>query len=147
MTITRAQAESVLIRRCGKWLTMAGLDGVTVNGTNNDLNDPLGYALRQMGINPANISSIADSDLAGVDDIDRLLDLAELRTLKNIQQNYDAVNLSVGGRSESYSDFANRIEAAIKRKQEEIESVYGLGLGSLEAGVIQLDFAQRSELA
>lgn len=147
MAYTRANIESILIRRTGKWLTMAGLDGTTVSGANGDLNDPLGYALRVLGITVANITSVADSDLTGVDgdSLDELLDLSEWRTLNSILQNYDAVSLSVGGRSESYGQFADRLEAALKRKQEQIENTYGLGLGSLEAGVIQLDFEQRSD--
>ena len=41
MTLTRASVEAMLIRRAGKLLTVAGLDGATKDGTNADLGDPI----------------------------------------------------------------------------------------------------------
>ena len=43
MSITRANLEAVLIKRCGDLLTTAGLDGTTAGGTNamRDNHDPV----------------------------------------------------------------------------------------------------------
>ena len=50
MSLTRAYVEAILIKRCGHLLTVAGLDGTTVAGTNADLGDPIAFALRQLGV-------------------------------------------------------------------------------------------------
>jgi len=66
MTITRANVESILIKRVGKLMTAADMDGSTVGGTNADLNDPIGRALRRIGYTTASIIAVADVDIAGV---------------------------------------------------------------------------------
>ncbi len=147
MTITRAEVETILIRRCGSLLTAADLDGTTLNGTNVDLNDPIGAALRQMGYTVASLTAVADSDLQPVatDDIDQLLDIAELRTLENIEGNLDEVDITVGPRSESLNQLSTRVTKKIDTKRSAIEKTYGLGLGTLSAGVVSLDFMEKGD--
>jgi hypothetical protein len=147
MTITRANVEEVLIRRCGKLLTAADLDGESYYGANKDLNDPIGWALRQMGYSVAAISQVADSDLAAVSDdaVDQFLDMAELRALENIEGNYDDVDISANGRSESLNQLIVQVTKRMDRLQQKIQRVYGVGLGSLQGGVIALDFMEKDE--
>jgi len=149
MTITRSILETILVRRCGKWLIAAGLDGTTVNGTNPDLNDPIGYAARKLGLTVANPTSVSDGDLAALnlDELDKLLDVAEYRALQTVLENFEAVTLEVGGRHEHYSEFADRLQKLIALKALRLEKDYGLGQGTLDIGVIQLDFAQHSDSA
>ncbi len=113
-------------------------------GPMTDLNDPIGYALRVMGYAVADITAVADSDLAGLpaEEIDELLDRAELRTLENVAGNLDVVNISVGPRSESLGDLSRQVEALIRAKTERINARYG-GERRLEGGAIDLDFQQK----
>lgn len=145
MALTRASLESILIRRAGKQLTAASLDGTTVDGTNADLNDPLASALRQCGLSVANIASVSDSDLSALDDadIDKLLDLAELRTLESCLGNLDLVDVTAGPIKESFGQIGSRLEKAIERKRAAITRTYGIGMGSLSAGLIDLGFQQQ----
>lgn len=148
MTITRANVEAVLIRRVGKLLTATGLDGTTVDGTNDDLNDPIGKALRRMGRPVSSILAVADVDLAPVEAIDQLLDLAELRTLESIHTNLDRddVTTSIGGDSKALSDIGKRIEARITALQAAIQREYQMDIGqTLTAGSLRLGFQEVAE--
>ena len=144
MSLTRANTEQILIRRCGKLLTAAGLDGTTVAGNNADLNDPLGWALRKSGYSVASVAAIADADLAAVsaDDTDKLLDLAELRALETILGNLDDVDITLGQRSESLSQLSAQVEKKLTRLQARVEKAYGVGIGTLQAGMITNLFAE-----
>lgn len=142
MTITRANAEAVLVRRIGRKMTAAGLDGSTANGTNGDLNDPLATALLDMGLTVQDIANVADADLVAVDNIPELLDRAELRALESVIGNLDAVNISIGPRSESLGQLSDQCEQAVNRLQAKIAAKYGTA-ASLEGGSLSLDFAEK----
>lgn len=146
MAITRAQAETILVRRAGSLMSEAGL-AVTIAGSNADLNDPIGWAVRQLGLTVATITSVADSDLSGVsaDDYDQFLDLAEYRLLQNISGNLAVTDLEVGPRNEKLDQLVNRLEQRITRKKAQLQQDYGFGLGSLTAGVISLGFMETME--
>jgi hypothetical protein len=145
MALTRAQVETLVIKRTSKRLIFVGLDGTTVNGSNADLAEPISTALQRMGITPADITNPANSDLTGVENVLELIDLAELRVLENIHGNMDMVDISVGDRSERLSQFTAEVEKAIERKRAQIEREYGIGLGSLSGGVVSLDFQQKHD--
>ena len=142
MSLTRIKVETILIRRLGGLLTEAELDGTSTDGGNLDLNDPIGWAIRQCSGTVTNFTTVSDADLASVSsaDYDKLLDLAEYRTLQSISGNLAVVDIQVGPRRESLSQLVERIEARIARKLKQIQTDYGFGLGTLEAGVIGLDF-------
>lgn len=129
MALTRAQCETELISRCGKLLTAASLDGVTANGSNPDLNSPLGYAIRICGGTVTDPSNVADSDLSTLSSVfDKLSDLAEYRTLENISGNLDLVDISEGPHRESLGQLAERVEKRLARLQEKLQKTYGLFL-------------------
>lgn len=144
MTITRPNVETVLISRTGPLLTKAGLDGTTITGTNPDLNDAIGWALRQTDYTVTDIGNVSNADLASVvtADIDKLLDFAELRVLKNILGNISAVDVKLGPRSESLSQLANQIEKKIDRLVKGLQSAYGYSATSLETGLLTYEFAE-----
>jgi hypothetical protein len=144
MALTRATIEAVLIRRCGSLLTALGLDGTTAGGTNADLNDPIGWALRQMGVVLTTALTVADVDveLVASADYDQLLDLAELRTLETLLTHPDLVTVRVDDLQKNWSDLGKRIETAITRKRAQMARDYGTGLGTLTAGVIGLGFQE-----
>jgi len=133
MTLTRTQVERILISRCGRLLTAAGLDGATRTGANDDLNDPIGSALRALGRSVADLSAVADADLAGVTEaqIDQLLDVAELRTLETIEGNLDQVDITIGPRSERLNQLATQVRAKIDAKRAAVEAAYGVGVAGL----------------
>ena len=146
MATTRADAEAILIDRIGILFVEVGLDGVSVDGDNNDLNDPIGYALRQLGHSVAVITLVADADMASLDDadIDHFLDVAEYRALLNAWTAHKAVDLKVDVYSESFSQLANRLLDMIKTKRAWIEAEHGLS--QLTAGVLTLDFMEKDEI-
>lgn len=142
MTVTRANVESILVRRVGTWLTAAGLDGTTVNGTNADLNDPIAQALLQAGYTVATITSVADADLASVPnaDIPMICDLAELRALETAAQAFSTQEVSGYGYSVKTG---SSIDAAIARANARIAQQYGLGAGGMiSGGTLTLDFQE-----
>jgi hypothetical protein len=144
MSITRAQVESVLVSRCKKRMAFVEF-AITTSGSNADLNDPICNALQIMGINPANIASVADGDLVTVTDAAKLCDLAEVRLLENILGNSDKVTLQAASGTEHFSNFNETLEKVIARKQKELQSKYGIGLGSLSSGKLSLAFQSKEQ--
>lgn len=120
---------------------------VTVIGSNADLNSPMGFAVRKMGGTVASFSSVADADLTFLDeeDFDQFLDVAEYRLMLNIKGRWGMVDTKIGPRSENLSQFAEDLERDIARKLSDLQSMYGFGGGSLEAGVVDYDFAETDE--
>lgn len=146
MSLSRASVEGVLIRRCGRILTAAGLDGTTASGANADLADPISSAVRQLGLSVATLGSVSDSDLAGVatEDLDALLDLAELRCYESALGNLDVVDVSVGPERESLGQLGARLEGLIERTRTKIQRAHGIGVATLTGGTIRLGFQQRT---
>jgi hypothetical protein len=144
MALTLENAQKIIVKRCGKKMTVAGLATTTATA-NDDLIDPLASALMDMGYQPQSIAAITDTDLAAVEE-DRypeLLDRAELRTLENIAGNLDLVNVSVGPRREDLSDLTTQVEKAIDRLVTKIARLYGDEV--LSGGSISLDFQEKEE--
>lgn len=146
MALTRGNVEGILVKRIGKWLTAAGLDGTTNDGTNDDLNDAIGRAVRALGFTVADVTDVADANVSVIaaSDYDKLFDLAELRALETCLTNYDKVNLSLGPRSESFDQLRNGMIQAIKLKREQIANDYD-DSASLTGGVLALDFEEHAE--
>ena len=147
MTLTRANVEVILVKRTENFLAAADMDSTTVNGTNADLNDPIGYAIRICEGTVSDITDVADADVQTVDedDVDKLLDVAELRVLETFLSQYDKFGLKVGPRSEYQSQLAERLESKVKRMQKRLDTMYGVGAATIEAGVVGLDFAEHNE--
>ncbi|KPK91511.1 MAG: hypothetical protein AMJ88_13465 [Anaerolineae bacterium SM23_ 63] len=147
MTITRTNVETIIVARVGALMRLEGidLDGTTVDGTNEDLNDPIGVALRSMGESVADISSVSDADLEVVAEADfnELLDRTELRTLETIESNFKLVDISTGPRSEKFSQMISFVQARKKQLIDRIEKEYGIA--SFEAGYIAMDFAEHDD--
>lgn len=143
MSITRAQVEAELISRRLAMLKAVDMD-TTSQGANPDLNSPIAYAVRQCGGTVASLSAVTSGDVQSVDeaDIDKLLDLAEYRLLMNIKGRWAKVDISSGPFSQSLSQFSKDLDADIFEKKASLQSSYGFGGGSLQVGVIDLDFAE-----
>lgn len=145
MALTRANAELLLIRRIGQLFTTVSLDGSTIDGTNDDLNDVIGYAIRQCGQTVDSVILVDDDDVARVSDVDKLLDIAELRALETA---YIAattmVTTALGAVREQYSDIAANLARLLGTKRTYIQTTYGIGGATLTAGVLDHNF-QTSE--
>lgn len=140
--MNRANAEVVLIKRCGSVLTAVGMDGETVNGSNSDLNDPLWYSLNRLGYGVISISAVTDADIAQVSDENTapFLDIAELRVLESaLNAATGLVDITVGPRRESLSQLSDRLSKTIEAKNARIYREYGDLFGSgLDAGTFSV---------
>lgn len=147
MAVTRAQVETILLRRCSTALEKAGLDHLTDNGTNVDLNDPIGYAVRTLGGSVVTITAVDDADLGtvGAATDDALLDLAEYRALETIQNTVaDLVSTSVGPQRQELQQWGAALDARLQRLDRKLERIHAIGRATLSAGVIDLDFMEKS---
>lgn len=128
--LTRANVELILIARVGAWLTSAGLDGVTVSGSNESLNDPIGWAIRQAGGTVSNPAFVTDADVQTVAsvDLDKLLDLAEYRVLLSVLSNNTATDIKAGPVEIKDSQFGAALLARIAALRTQIAADYGIGI-------------------
>lgn len=149
MPLTLANIEAVLLRRVGKLLAAAELDATTSDGTNADLVDPIAWALRHCGMLLASPLAATDSELAQLeaDRLDELLDYAELRTLETITTSLDDVDLTVGPRSERFSQLVAQVERALERKRSMVQRRYGVDVGTISSGSLLLGIAQQYPLS
>ncbi len=134
---TVTQVEFLLSKRRQKFLALIS--------DNIDMTDPIGYSIRQNGGTVSDPTVITDADIATVDDLDALLDVAELRLCRNIKGNLDLIDIKVGPREEKLSQLAVSLQQDIERLEAYIAANYGIGGVSVETGVIQMDFADHNE--
>lgn len=142
---TRIIAETILVDRLGPMMAVAEM-AVTIVGTNGDLDDPLAWATRGVGGSTATHNTVTDAELALVAtaDLDDLVNLAEWRTLKNIQGALNAVDITTGPRSEKLSQFADKVQQMLDNLEPTIEGL-GVLTAAMTAGYISLDFAEHNE--
>lgn len=128
MTITRANVESEIVSRVGAWMTAASL-AVTVAGSNASLNSPIGWAVRLAGGTTASPALVTDTDVQTVTDanLDKLYDLAELRTLESALSNYPGVDKKAGPVELKSSQLGDRLLAVISMKRAQVAADYGIG--------------------
>lgn len=133
--LTRANVESVLIRRCATLLTKVGLDGVTQNGTNADLNDPIRRAVRDNGMGVSDPVTVTDTDLSSFSGwvIERLYDSAELRLLETIWGHWAEVSQTISHGKIEAQQLADRIQKRIEALETRLRKPYGqnVGIGSV----------------
>ena len=142
--LTRANVESILVQRIGGWLANASLP-VTIVGSNAAINDPLGYAIRIAGGTVASYALVADADVATVADadLDKMLDVAELRALENVLSNFALVDAKAGPVEAKSSQFADRLERTIARLRNQLAIRYGIeSSATMTTGVISLNFTE-----
>ena len=139
MTIAnRAAVEVVIVARLGKWMTAAGLDATTVDGTNTDLTDPYDIALRYFEItDPTNLAN-------SLEELE-FLDIVELRTLQSIVRNFDDVTTRAGERSSNYSDLHKRMQDELRRKELSMAEQYGFGEAAVVIDSIYKDIQEDGE--
>ena len=124
MAVTREDVETVLVSRCGKFLELVGLDDDQPNAA---LSDPIVWALRMLGFSPASPTTVVDADMTTVaaSHYDALFDLAELRTLENIQGNLTLVTHTTGPVSENLSDLGKLLLTLIPSIRANVAAMHG----------------------
>jgi len=143
MALTIVQFETILTKRVGKLMTAVSLDGTTISGSNTDLADPIGLAIRHMGGTVATITAIVDGDLAGFaeGDYDELFDVAEYRTLLTIQGSYAYIDVVIGPRDEKWSNLGDQLAKMIEAKKKYIDDTYNVNSWTLAADIVNYDFS------
>lgn len=141
--MNRTQLETVIARRCGSMLTAAGML-ITPQSHSDDLSDPIGWALRTLGVTPSDPTSPSDTEVASIASAltDKLLDYTELRALQNAATRYVAVDESSEGQSISHDQLRKAIENAAERKRIMIEQSYGVIAPPMTNGRIRLHFQE-----
>jgi len=124
VSVTRVEVEQILHRRCGQYLTEAGMS--VQDGVNPWLTDPLRWALAMLGIESASIVAVTDTDLANVTrgQVDALLDLAELRALESVLTNLTDVKVSAGPLSVNASELPDRLATIIATKRDAVGAMH-----------------------
>ncbi len=97
------------------------------DGVNPWLTDPLRWALSMLGIESASIVAVTDTDLANVgrNQVDALLDLAELRALESVLTNLVDVKVTAGPLSVNSSELPDRLATIITAKRDAVRAMYG----------------------
>ena len=142
MTITRANCEVILVKRLKVLMEAAEL-AVTFAGLNDDLSDPLAWAMRMIGETTDDPTTTTDAELSGVAvaSYDDLINLAEYRTLQNILGNLDLVDINAGPRAEKLSQLADQVRQMLKAW----ESLVVGFTTAVSTGYLSLDFAEHGE--
>ncbi len=147
MTTTRANVELILVQRTSGWLANAGL-AITTAGANASLNDAIGYGIRIAGGTVASYALVTDADVATVADadLDKMLDVAELRALETVLSNFVLVDAKAGPVEAKSSQFADRLMKVIDRLRMQLAFRYGIeGAPTLTTGVITLNFPELND--
>lgn len=144
MTLTRANVDTLINRRCGALLRACGFALVEESGDNVDLNDPIAWALRQCGLSVASPVAPSEAEVGAVSDalLDQFLDHCELRALQSALTRYVGVDVSAQSESKQADQLGARIERAIARKRDQIARDYGTSASTLTGGAINLAFQE-----
>jgi hypothetical protein len=104
----------------------------------------LANSARELGVNLADPLTVTDDDLAGVTQgqVTQLLEVAEVRVMEAALQSSALVDQKIGTESIAYGQFRTGLEAAIARKAKYLETRYGIGLGTMTGGTVNLRFQE-----
>jgi len=130
MSLSVANVQTILGRRCGALMTASGV---------TDYYDAISSALMEMGYSVADPTLPTDAEVAAVPNSlrGRFLDLAEMRLLENILGNLVVVDTDVGPVSEKLGQLA----VLVQKRLDALEKKYGGAVGGV--GVIAFNIAAR----
>lgn len=119
------------MRRAGRFLEAFELS-TNVDGTNEDLIDPIAAALIRAGYSVSDYLVPTSVEIASVSaaDTPKVLDYAELRLLETLAASNTLVDITIGPRKESLSQLQAVLTAAIANKRAAITQLYGTESGS-----------------
>lgn len=135
MALTVATAQEKVARLLGEY---AGLV---------DLPDLVGVSVRACGIAQADLSAVADDDLATITSVqlNQFYDVAYAEGLDRILANLDPLALRRIGIEEDPAVIAARLTRLLVSVRGRLKDSYGYGLQPLVGGVWTFDFAQRGD--
>jgi hypothetical protein len=150
MTILRTDVDTILIQRRGTQITSLGLDGVTIDGTNVVLNDPVASAVRALGGTTASPVTATDADIATITSLylNGIFTVAEyflVRKLLSQLTQQNAVDITSGPFSAKLSQWAKMLQQDLDRLGREIEDEWGVGAVEIEAGIVTLNIASHDD--
>lgn len=125
MSLTVSRIEQAIEARLGGFL--AQVRELTEDPSQPSILESASWSLRKLNYTVANPLTITDAEVALVtsSDLDVVLDLTELRTLKSIQGNLPAVDTTVGPQSVKMSNLLPALDTMIARKTEEVQAEHG----------------------
>lgn len=134
---TVTEISTLLASRCQK---LADFAEVTITAGSPAMVDSITYGMRKAGLTLSDPINVVDADLVQVneDNIDKMLDLAELRLLETIQGNLDDVDIIVGPERENYSQITSQLSLRILRLSRRVEKEYAAFKESVEGGTISV---------
>jgi hypothetical protein len=138
MSLTRANVEAQLIARQGPLLSLCNLDGTTKDGTNAALNDPIRVAIRYDDYDISDPVNVVDADLEVFTgwQIERLLDVAELRICETLWGNWPLYTVSISLEKKQLSDIRDGIRERIIQLTKKLAEPYGPNVGAGAVGVM-----------
>jgi hypothetical protein len=141
MSLTVANAKTVLSTRVGGLMTAAGLDG---SATSTAYDDPLAYAFRSLGFTPASLIAVVDADLLVIDttNVDQLWDVAEWRSLASAVRNYTEYGARIDLDEKRPDEVRKGLQDAESKALKSIQLSYGVGLAVAQAGSLEMDFME-----
>jgi hypothetical protein len=141
--VNRPQLETIIVRRCGSLVAQAGFT-LTPLATSDDLSDPIDWALRQLGVTPADPTNPSSAEVAQIaaSNTDRLLDYTELRALESAATRYVGVDVTSSGESRSDNQIRQALITAVRDKRALIERTYGIVAPPLVHGRVNLHFQE-----
>jgi hypothetical protein len=146
MSLTLPDVEAVVVRDLASWLGFVGLDSTTVDGTNPSLKTPEISALAALGIFTESPITPTQGELDQVEaeDSNLFIILMKIYTLDQILFASTMSDWSMGGRSESSSQFADRVERMKTALFDVAKRDYGFTAGvQLTGGSISIDQAAK----
>lgn len=143
--ITLSQAEAVLVDDFGPALIACDLatTPATDSTPRSYLAMPIAFAAREQGVIVAVPTAPTDTDLQGVSQLDRFLDIAKLKLLEKLVRSFVQVTWSTNTTKQDLSQYRTDLIAQLAEKRDECRKLYGFGLGSVSAGTVRLGMETR----
>lgn len=133
MAATLAYVRDEVVRYCGAWAKLA------------DVDEAIAYALASLGVAPADRTALVDLDLATVTDAQwpQLRDVAAWQVYEAALNNCDEVSLKAVGIDVDLKGAMTYLMMRVTRAYAAVRDRYNVGLGTLSAGTLSLDFAAK----
>lgn len=140
MPMTRAQVETLMVRRLGRLMTYWNLDGSTVDGTNVDVGAALARTLMGLSLTPDDVTSPTDLELEDVaaTSYPELLDLTHMYLLEACLDHTDEVREREGVNEQEWNGRIAELRRRYDQKRQEVAERYGEGLGTAGGGAITI---------
>src|SRR5918997_857232 len=127
MPLSVAAIESELLVLVGPYLRRVGLDGTTADGSNAALRGAIRRAVLSLGLATGDPIAVVDADVADISglDLEKLLEVAELKALETCWGNWPEVDQQAGEERQDLSQLADRIDRRVRFLSDRIAARSG----------------------